>query len=44
VYSLGILDAEEGVLDAGHRLTRGESLEAAYRLVYSAIPIAEAKS
>jgi flagellar basal body rod protein FlgB len=44
VYSLGILDAEEGVLDAGHRMTRGESLEAAYRLVYSAIPIAAAKS
>ena len=44
IYSLGILDAEDGILDTGRRLTRGESLEAAYRLVYSAIEIAEAKS
>ncbi|MBO4931600.1 MAG: hypothetical protein J6I42_05395 [Clostridia bacterium] len=39
IYSLGILDAEDGVLDTGHRLTRGESLEAAYRLVYSAVEL-----
>ncbi len=44
IYSLGILDAEDGVIDTGRRMTRGESLEAAYRLVYSAIEIAEAKS
>lgn len=40
VYSLGILDAEDGVIDTGRRMTRGESLEAAYRLVYSAVEIA----
>ncbi len=39
VYSLGILDAEDGVIDTGRRLTRGESLEAAYRLVYSAVAL-----
>ena len=38
-YSLGLLDAEDGVLDSGRRLTRGESLEAAYRLVYSAVEL-----
>ena len=36
-YALGILDAELGILDMGERLNCGESLAAAYRLVYSAL-------
>ncbi|MGN1346504.1 MAG: M56 family metallopeptidase, partial [Eubacteriales bacterium] len=36
-YSLGILDADEGILDAGERLSCGESLAAAYRVVYFAV-------
>ena len=36
-YALGILDAELGILDMGERLTCGESLAAAYRLVCSAL-------
>lgn len=37
VYSLGILDADAGILDPSERLSRGESLAAAYRLVYFAV-------
>lgn len=37
VYALGILDADMGVLNMNERLNCGESLEAAYRLVYYAI-------
>ena len=37
VYALGILDADMGILDMNERMSRGESLEAAYRLVYYAV-------
>ncbi len=37
VYALGILDADAGVLDMNERLNCGESLAAAYRLVYYAV-------
>ena len=37
MYALGILDADMGILDMNERMTRGESLEAAYRLVYYAV-------
>ena len=36
-YELGILDADAGVIAPSERLSCGESLAAAYRLVYSAI-------
>ena len=37
VYALGILDADMGIIDMNERLSCGESLEAAYRLVYYAV-------
>ncbi len=37
VYALGILDADAGVLDMNERMNCGESLAAAYRLVYYAV-------
>jgi hypothetical protein len=37
VYALGIFDADMGILDTNERMSRGESLEAAYRLVYYAV-------
>ncbi len=37
MYALGILDADAGVLGMNERLNCGESLEAAYRLVYYAV-------
>ena len=37
VYAFGILDADMGVLDMNERLNCGESLAAAYRLVYHAV-------
>ncbi len=40
VYSLGILDADEmGVIEISQRMSCGESLAAAYRLVYSAVNV-----
>lgn len=36
-YAVGIIDAEAGIIDVGERLTLGESLAYAYRLVYFAI-------
>lgn len=36
-YEYGFIDAEAGVIDPGKRLSCGESLASAYRVVYSAI-------